>query len=53
MATASSVVDVFVNRTTLSLAAVAVFALNVFGVTLGDHDTALGLALLAGSRVAE
>jgi hypothetical protein len=45
--------DTFLNRTTLSLAAAAVFALAVFGVELGAHDLELGLGLLAASRVVE
>lgn len=51
---ATSVVDTFINKTTLSLGAVLVFLLSVLGVDLVDHDqVALGLALLAGSRVVE
>jgi hypothetical protein len=53
MASASGVLETFVNKTTLSLAAVAVFGLTVLGYSLGGHDLELGLGLLAASRVVE
>jgi hypothetical protein len=50
-----SIVDNVVSNHTLTLAAVAVFALSAFGVDLGvgDNQIALGLALLAGSNLAD
>lgn len=49
-----SVVDTFVNGHTLSLAAVVVFALTVFGVSIIDENQlALGLTFLAAANVVE
>ena len=45
--------DTFINKTTLSLGAVVVFGLTLFGYQLGGHDLELGLGLLAASRVVE
>lgn len=52
---AASVVDKVINKSTLSLAALAVFGLAAFGVDVGvgDNQVALGLALLAGGKVVE
>lgn len=46
--------NTFINGHTLSVAAVVVFALTVFGVEVVDHNQlALGLGLLSASHIVE